>query len=95
MTLERKFANGFMASSASGNIRVIKFRHDESSAVISEAACGYPGSSRKQALIRRRSRGRPRSIERPTLSAGFANLAMLDGALRTAFGKLFLRRAER
>jgi len=28
MTLERKFANVFMASSASGNIRVIKFRDD-------------------------------------------------------------------
>ena len=28
MTVERKFANVFMASSASGNIRVIKFRDD-------------------------------------------------------------------
>jgi len=29
MTVERKFANVFMASSASGNIRVIKFRKGE------------------------------------------------------------------
>jgi len=28
MTVERKFANVFMASSASRNIRVIKFRDD-------------------------------------------------------------------
>jgi hypothetical protein len=50
------------------------FRHDECRAVIPEAACGYPGLSRKQARIRATITGMPGSIERAMLSAGFANL---------------------
>jgi len=41
MTVERKFANVFMASSASGNIRVIKFRDDDLPATVPGAQPAY------------------------------------------------------
>jgi hypothetical protein len=37
MTVERKFSNVFMASSASGNIREIKYRHERHDAPAARA----------------------------------------------------------